>query len=307
MKKIITPIIIALLLMGIVSAYGAYPTVSINLPASNARTTAQITMNATIPVVTEIHDNQTLHNCTWYVYSSSTANSSSAIVMATNSSINISGADGIPFVVHHFLNTSSFEDATDYNFKVICHALNDTSRTSTDTETGIDIDNTIPVIPTSLTSTTQTAKDFTLTATVTGTKTTSCTVEWENQVMPSATTPTVSHSGDTCTISVTNSKAGVYNYWVTASDGTNTTKSGSARFISKYGGTRLPLAITAEPSEEGIPSVAAEGTLANELTTGEVVKTGAGAVLGGIVGTFVLPVIGTAIGVIIGGIIGAIL
>jgi len=211
-----------LMCMGVV--YAAYPVTTIDKPATDADMGAGLyNANFTLGAPTDNRDNLTLHNCTWSLYSVSTGNTSSAVVLYTNASINITGNTAI--VVRHQLNTALVEDANDYSLKVTCIAANDTSLTSTDTNTGLDVDNTIPTSPSSYSpadGTKDTDGDVSFSVAVTGARTTACTMFFKGTT-PGKGSYSMTHSGATCTASLSGMPNSVYEWYVTATDGTNST------------------------------------------------------------------------------------
>lgn len=91
--------------------------------------------------------------------------------------------------------------------------------------TAVTIDRTAPNVPTSLSPTgIQTVKDLTFSATVgNGTTTTLCNLVFIGRSPASSSTIAMTHSGSTCSKSLTNIQNAQYEYRIDASDGTNIT------------------------------------------------------------------------------------
>lgn len=183
--------------------------------------------NASMPVIFWVAGN-TSHVCS--VSALSTSTNCSSTVTFGNVSNTTTQLNNFTFT----LNTNTCEDAPDYTFTIIC--TNATTQ-NTLTTTSVVIDNTNPDVPTSLTSGDKTTGTFDATATVTASKTNSCTLYLEGQ--SPITAPSCSQSGATCTCSFVNAPQYVYDYSITASDGSNVSqKSSTARLIVKTSTSR---------------------------------------------------------------------
>lgn len=119
------------------------------------------------------------------------------------------------------VDTTIVEDGNDYTFK--CQIWNGTNYLNK-TRTGITIDNTIPQATSSLSpSDNSIDRDGSLTfsGTVTGVNTTSCTLNF-NGINPGSSSYAMIHTGDTCTYTLSNTPEQTYDWFIRASDETNT-------------------------------------------------------------------------------------
>ena len=206
---ILTSFFVMLFGIGLISANG-----DVVSPASNSVISGtSVTLNAT---------GTNLLNCTFYAMSPSTANNTWTLLgtfsNTTDSATSISGT----------FNSEILEDSNDYSFNATCR---DTSNTLLDGSitTGVTIDNTIPQAPTSLSPSDKsidTDGTITFSATVVGANTTGCTLHFVG-ISPGSggTSRTMTHSGDSCTLTISNIPAQTYTWFIRASDGSNTTDS----------------------------------------------------------------------------------
>lgn len=146
--------------------------------------------------------------------SSSTANSTRATFVTSAS--NETKATNMPLNIVNmtFPNSAILEDASDYTFYGSCQ--NSTARiTCNATRTNVIVDRTTPSAPTSITTAKRDDGD-TITATVTGTDTTRCTLAFGLGGIRN----TMVHSGNTCTYTVSkdNPSDGIYQFKVYATD-----------------------------------------------------------------------------------------
>jgi len=220
MKSVKIPILLifSLLLISVATAAIVKPITG----ASVAGTTVILNAtNASLP---------NMVNCTWTIGSASTANTTSTFVFTNKS------AD--PLIINGSFNSLTFEDSNDYTVTAVCR--NTTSVSTTSTSTGVIIDNTIPQAPSSLTPATDT-KDtdgsVAFSATVTGRNTTSCTMYFSG-TNPGATSYAMTHSGNTCSKTLTLPEQ-IYDWYIIASDGTNTTTSSTARVQTDISGNTV--------------------------------------------------------------------
>jgi len=123
-------------------------------------------------------------------------------------------------------NSAAFEDATDYIINVTYTNATNGVLHSADTNTGVTIDNTIPTAATSLSPTLNTDGAVTFSGTVTGSRTTACTLIFEG-TNPGATSYAMTHTGNSCSHALSNVPESSYQWIIRASDGTNTTDSSS--------------------------------------------------------------------------------
>lgn len=199
-------LILATLLLPLVFA-------DINVPASDATVGGSAVVlnstNASLP---------SMLNCTFYAQSSLTANSSWVqIAFQANTSAN-------PNAINATFDSRGLEDANNYDFNATCR--NDTSARST-RNTGIDVDNTIPQAPTSLSpgdATEDADGSISFSGTVTGANTTSCTLRFVSK-NPGSSSYTMTHSGNDCTYTLSSAPEEAYQWYIRASDETNTTDS----------------------------------------------------------------------------------
>ena len=210
------PILVLVFMFGLMSiASAAFTLVT---PADSAVLgSASVVLNATADV------NQS--SVTFQAFCTGTANST-FVTICTNATTywdNTTTYATCPWTVSHM------EDGAECSFKA---TGNDTNET--DTNTGITIDLTTPTAATSLSPVDGDINHqgaLTVSAAVTGAETTSCTVAWENDKYPGDGSPdTLTHSGDSCSISYDNALDGTYTYVLTVSDGTNTTESDRTSF-----------------------------------------------------------------------------
>ena len=157
------------------------------------------------------------NNCTVYAKSSSTANSS-----WTNLGTFIN--DSLSFVNGTF-DSTILEDSNDYSFNATCR--NKSNDMAYGVITGVKVDNTIPQGASSLspaTNTVDTDGSVIFSGTVTGRNTTGCTLYFSGG-NPGSPSYTMTYSGSDCTYTMTAIPEKIYNWYITASDGTNTTDS----------------------------------------------------------------------------------
>ncbi|MBU0959304.1 MAG: hypothetical protein KKB31_05155 [Nanoarchaeota archaeon] len=153
-------------------------------------------------------------NCTIYLKSSLTANSSwTSVGTFDNDTLsNVNGTFG----------SATFEDANNYIINATCR--NSSNDLSDDTNTGIIVDNTVPVASTGLTPTSDDDGALTISGTVTGARTTSCVLYFDG-INPGSPTYTMTHTGDNCSYDFTTIPEQSYRWYIRASDETNTTDS----------------------------------------------------------------------------------
>ena len=123
------------------------------------------------------------------------------------------------------VDSSTIEDATDYT--ITFELLNGTDPINV-TRTVV-IDNGIPTAPTSPTpasGSVDTDGSINFSATVSDSNTTACTLFFVG-VNPGSTSYTMTYSENTCTHTISNVADNTYNWYVQASDGTNTTDASS--------------------------------------------------------------------------------
>ena len=151
-----------------------------------------------------------------FTMASATTNASAGVLIgnsiANNSVINVNMS----------YNTAGLQDGADYIFTAYC--LNLTGDPNTATATGIKIDNTVPTAPSSLTPTSDSDGDVVFSSTVIGENTTACTLYFVD-LNPGFTSYTMTHSANTCSYSLNGVPDQIYDWYVQASDGLNTSSS----------------------------------------------------------------------------------
>jgi len=215
MKKLI----VLLLFLALVYQASAF-TVVLNTPATSETSVSgeNYLLNATIS-----DSDVSVLNCSFYAMSASTANSTYGLLNAT---VTNSTSNQTEFTTT--FNTSLLEDSNDYSFKVTCYNSTDSG---TDINTGVEIDNTAPTAPSSPTPADEsrdTDGSVSFSVTVTGSQTTGCTLHFSG-TNPGSSTYAMTHSGNTCTKSAFTLPEGTYYWYVSATDGTNTTNSETYR------------------------------------------------------------------------------
>ena len=277
-------------------------------------------------------------NVAIFASSTSTANSS------TSKLINLTNASDQNFMDMASANFTFgsnivLEDANNYAITAVVTG-NGGADAKALASTTVTIDRTAPTAPTSLQPTdnadNSSTDDMAFTIAVNGANTTGC-VLYFSGANPGSSAYTMSHSGESCTLTISNIAEATYSWYATATDDTNTSaNSGINKFIiSQFGSDvgKRAFAISAaggqEPTKQGVGEAlgilqaeeagARAGakfgqTIKQELTDKkELTKTGigigTGAVAGMAIGTLVLPGIGTMaglpVGAFIGGFIGA--
>lgn len=237
-------------------------------------------------------------NCSINVGSTLTANTS-ADYLFYNTTTNTSFVNGT-------LNTSGLQDANNYVFGGTCWNETNTSEAITSV-TGVTIDNTVPTAattPSPADGTTDSDGDVDISMTVNGIKTTGCTLYFPN-TNPGAAQYTMTHSGNTCTQSLTGMASAAYDWYVVTSDGTNTS-TGTTYDLGidtttgggGGGGARASPSLTIPDQEE------IQEKVKSELDKKELLKTGIGVGTGALIGTFIVPGVGTVAGGVIGLILG---
>ena len=198
-------------------------------------------------------------NCSVYVSSPSTANTTAVnISTSTNSSVNAVFINGT-------FNSNLVEDSNDYSVYASC--VNQTSTTqNSSANTAIVFDNTIPQAPTSLTpadASRDTDGSVTFTGTVTARNTTGCTLLFNGQ-NPGTSSYTMTHTTNSCTHTLSSVPEQSYQWYIRASDGTNTTNS-ATQTITVDGTTSAGKAVLlaqqkgVEPLGGALLSVSGEG------------------------------------------------
>ena len=209
----ILSVILAIFLMGAVSA-------TLITPASSSTISGTVVLNATNS------DLPAMDNCTFYAKSSSTANSSwnkLAVILNVSNEASLNTT----------FNSNSLQDSNDYIFNATC--MNITKSITSLLNTGITIDNTIPQAPSLSPASTTILTGVTtqtFTGTVTDSNTTGCTYAIGRGGTSGSSSDTSSGSATYSTTSCTFDKTfstssdnGLWTWYITASDGTNSSTS----------------------------------------------------------------------------------
>src|SRR3990167_1802730 len=210
------------------------------------------------PVITifnvSVHSNQTLLNVSlntaWnntnasqgidvqvFAINSSTANNTWSLIMnwTADPNTNYTGAPtwgkkNTTISNATLIPAGMLEDGT-YTFIVVVTNKSDNASMGTNTittrgdgQTPIIIDTTVPTAPSSLTPTSDADGAVTFSGTVTGSQVTKCDLEFQGTSFGSKI-QTMTHSGNTCSLSLTNVPEQTYTWLVRASDGRNNTVS----------------------------------------------------------------------------------
>ncbi len=229
---------LALLLFAL-PVISAAPTVTINTPAADSTgLSGTNTFNVTINGI----DVPTLNHVNLSIYAKSllTANSSWGL-LTQNNSLNMTAVAESTTSTNFTLSIATLlglEDANDYIFNATLFNASDGVVLAGDTNTGIEIDQSVPTTPSALSiSGEQTTQTPTFSATVVGTNTTSCTLQFPDK-NPGQTSYAMTHTSDSCSYTFTADIAEqTYEYFIRASDETNTTDSSRQTFsIAVNGG-----------------------------------------------------------------------
>lgn len=158
--------------------------------------------------------------CRLWGNSSLTSNSTSVLLnTSTNDSVSAKYINGT-------FNSALIEDSNDWKFFADCSNGTLNSYNSS-TSTSVIVNNTIPDTPTSLvpaSESTDTDGAISFSATVNGWETTHCTLFFTG-TNPGLKSYSMTHTGNTCTYSLTSSSDQTYKYLIQADDGTDFTNS----------------------------------------------------------------------------------
>jgi len=181
-------------------------------------------------------------SATVYLQSAGLTANTTEILIAT--AVNTTTAD---LEINGTLDSTRFEDGTDYTFKV--QLFNGSDRVNA-TITGITIDNTIPQASTSLSpvdNNIDTDGTVNFTGTVVGVNTTSCTLQFVGTNFGGAS-QAMTHNGNSCSLQLTAIPEQSYKWFIRASDGSNTTDSSTLTVnIDSDSGTAKIVALLEEP------------------------------------------------------------
>jgi len=207
-------LLVVVLALSIVPAMGAV--VFVNPTSSSTISGTSKVLNVT---------GTALKNCTFYAKSASTANSTWSTLGTFK---NFTGVDGS---VNGTFNTNSLEDATNYYLNATC--WNATSNLHDGTISSVLVDNKDPTAPTSpspASGTRDTDGSVTFSATVTDRETTECTLYFTG-TNPGDSSYSMTYSTTSCSKTITAMPEQSYDWYVQASDGTNTTNSATTTSI----------------------------------------------------------------------------
>lgn len=218
---------ITLFSMFLVGMVSAAPTL-VTPATSSSVNGATVSWNVTNGTLNE------MVNCSIYLSSSSTANSTATNVSTganvTASATNITGT----------FDSTILEDSNDYSIYASC--TNSSGSISNTSASTITIDNTIPQAPSSLSpsSSTDTDGSVSFSATVTGANTTGCTLFFVGK-NPGSSSYAMTHSSNSCTYTISSVPEESYAYLIQASDGTNSTNSSQATFLVDIPNGGIPI------------------------------------------------------------------
>lgn len=217
--SIITALFIILSILPLASAV-----TTLNTPAASSTIGgASVTFNVTTTDLTDTRVN--LVNVTFYASSTLTANSSWSI-LGRNNSVNLTVTANMTVGVFS-VAYAILEDANNYILNVTIINSTGGQFIGADTNTGVIVDNTIPQAASSLspaTGTTDADGSVAFSGTVTGRNTTSCTLRFPDK-NPGTTSYSMTHSGSTCSLTLSNVPEQSFRWFIRASDETNTTDS----------------------------------------------------------------------------------
>lgn len=161
-----------------------------------------------------------INNCTVYITSSSTA--TSRVIIADNVSTTR---------VSIYNDTTYLEDSNDYTLTASCR--NQSNDLATNSSITVRVDNDVPDTPTTLSpsaNSIDTDGSITFSATVNDSETTGCTLYFPNTQPSSASSYAMTYATTSCTYTLSSIADQSYDYYIRASDGTNTTDSSTIRF-----------------------------------------------------------------------------
>lgn len=206
-------------------------TVVLDLPAASGTVTGDTVFNVTISGDTSAGED--VMNITLFAQSTLTANSS-WVEIGNNATVNASAlATNQTETTIAALGVNNLEDANNYIFNITVKNATGDGFLAEDTNTGITVDNTEPDTPTGQSPASQASDDdgdVTFSATVNGSETTSCTLRFDGQ-NPGASSYAMTHTADTCSVSLTSMPEQQYSWFVRASDETDTADSSTIAVI----------------------------------------------------------------------------
>lgn len=325
----------ALFVFAIALALNSYAVIDCNLTVPSVITTGS-EINASFNVSAD----GTTGNASvaFSMRATDTANSSFVIVQNLT---NTSRLRAVNWTVPS-LGFFSFEDSSSVQVSAICTLnqsgvmlgyMNDSQFSSS----AVTLDRTIPQVPTSLqpaNNIIQANQTLSAVGTVNGANTTSCTLRFVS-LNPGQSVYSMTHSGNTCSQEISNVPEGTYQFFIRASDETNTTDSATSTISidvkgSKARTVKIGAVLGGGASAENVGKglAIAQNTRAGEVSQGlanaqiqinrfveketqpkELTKTGIGLGVGVTAGllipTLVIPGVGFITAPILGGLIGA--
>jgi len=214
-RLILLMVLISLFAVGLVSAVD---TVVISTGSDSCINSGTCSLDSILNVTfATVGNNINTVNCSISFTSSLSGNTSGIIINISNTTTLSASTTLAAAIV--------IEDATDYSFTPTCQD-GATGENVGSAVSSVTIDRTVPTLPTSVQpgTTEQDTDTLAISATVTGTDTTACTLTFETAIPAGGTrTVAMTHTGNTCTSTFTGVADASYGYSVTASDGTNTT------------------------------------------------------------------------------------
>jgi len=239
-NKKIGIVLVMMLMLGIMLAgtasaaanYKAIPTivrpVSTTIVHSNAGAGAVLNFTCTGSNTT------LLYNVTWWARSAGATANTSWIMINRSLSRNLTNCTAAQMnntYLNFRYNYTKYplEDGADYQFKVeLADGGGGTQNKSNSTATtGVEIDKTVPTAPTAIApasgSKWNLSDDVNINATVTGSQTTSCRLDWVGSTPTGNPTETMTNAGNICSVNITGMPEGAYSYKLRAYDGTNWT------------------------------------------------------------------------------------
>jgi len=228
MRKQKNAIKLSVLLLSMLMLFSTISAIEMSLPTSSSTISGSTFFNATVDITADGFSDGA-YNCS--VYSSGSAGSLTANVTTifldtvTNSTGNQTQLNQTISI-----NSSWFEDAIDYGFYTTCSNL--TSSVTSSTASSITVNNTVPTAPTSLVPSAGSEDDdgsIAFSGTIDAGKTTSCTLYFPNK-NPGSSSYAMTHTGSTCTYTASSVPEETYDYYILASDGTETAPSTTTRF-----------------------------------------------------------------------------
>src|SRR3990167_1125673 len=227
-KKRVMVMFPAILIMFIALALDSY---AIECGFINPTNGGNINSNANLTVTVSNPGLADVYTVYINVSSATTANSSTTNPSFLGSMTNNSGTRSNDTLNLTFGSDLVLEDSNDYIFYGAVE--NSSARVNCNsTSTGVIVDiGAVPVAPTAITpSGTLTSNDQTFSATVAGVNTTLCNLRFTS-TNPGSALYGMTHTGDTCTLSINNIPENIYNYYIEASDGTNLSQSGVINIV----------------------------------------------------------------------------